>query len=158
MATKVKVDTLMFKHSWYLRICVTFWDMFDKRGGSSGHSTDEGSRTTGQTFIRQPEEVWHSVTDAAHQAGRTAQDLQRAHHPAWERKPTGTWYMRQEGMSAGVSGYFCFNILSQILRSLFPVVRIVGVFILTTVIPSLLRKESDISRKLYVLFISPFIG
>lgn len=59
--------------------------MFDKGGGPSGNSTDEGSGPTGQTLVRQAEEVRHAVTDAPHQAGRTAQDLQGSHHPAWDR-------------------------------------------------------------------------
>lgn len=70
-----------------LNIFVTFWDMFDEGGGPSGDPTDEGSRPASQTLIWQAEEVRHTVTDAPHQAGRTAQDLQRPHHPAWD---TGT--------------------------------------------------------------------
>lgn len=49
--------------------------MFDEGGGPSRYPTDEGSRSSGQTLIRQSEEVRHTVTDAPHQAGRTAKDL-----------------------------------------------------------------------------------
>lgn len=59
--------------------------MFDEGGGPSGHSTDKGSRPTCQTLIWEAEKVGYAVTDAPHQAGRTAQDLQRPHNPAWER-------------------------------------------------------------------------
>lgn len=59
--------------------------MFDEGGGPSGHSTDKSSRPTCQTLIREAEKVGYAVTDAPHQAGRTAQDLQRPHNPAWDR-------------------------------------------------------------------------
>lgn len=67
-----------------MNICGTFWDVFDEGGGPSGHSADKGSGPTGQTLVRQPEEVRHAVTDAPYQAGRTAQDLQRSHDPTWD--------------------------------------------------------------------------
>lgn len=55
--------------------------MFDEGGGPSGHPANEGSRPAGQTLIWQSEEVRHAITDAPHQAARTAQDLQRPYHP-----------------------------------------------------------------------------
>lgn len=75
-------------HKNIMNVCVTFWDMFDEGGGPSGHPTDKCSRPARQTLIWQPEEVRHAVTDAPHQAGRTAQDLQRSHHPTWDRATT----------------------------------------------------------------------
>lgn len=54
---------------------VTLGDMFDEGAGPSGHSADEGARSTCQTLVRQSEEIGHAVTDAPHQAGRTAEDL-----------------------------------------------------------------------------------
>lgn len=60
---------------------VTFGDMLDEGGGPSGNPADEGSRPARQAFVGQPEEVGHAVADTPHQAGRTAQDLQRSHHP-----------------------------------------------------------------------------
>lgn len=63
---------------------VTFWNVSDKGGGSSGHSADKGPGPPGQTLIRQAEEVGHPISDAADQAGRTAEDLQGSHHPAWD--------------------------------------------------------------------------
>lgn len=68
----------------------TFWDMFDEGSGSSGDPTDEGSGPTSQTLIWQAEEVGYTITNAPHQAGRTAQYLQRPHHPTWDREKTTT--------------------------------------------------------------------
>lgn len=72
----------------------TLWDMFDEGCGPSWHPANEGSRSAGQTFIRQSEEVGHAVADAPHQAGRTAQDLQRPHHPAWDGQMILLLYFR----------------------------------------------------------------
>lgn len=69
-----------------INLCPTFWDVFDEGSGPSGHPANEGPGPSGQAFIGQPEEVRHAVADAAHEAGRAAQDLQRAHHPTWEVK------------------------------------------------------------------------
>lgn len=62
----------------------TFWDVFDKGGGPPRHPADKGSGASGQTLVWQPEEIGHTITDAPHQAGRTAQDLKRPHHPTWD--------------------------------------------------------------------------
>lgn len=64
----------------------TFWDVFDEGSGPSRDPADEGPRPAGQAFVRQSEEVGHAVADAAHKAGRAAQDLQRPHHPTWDMK------------------------------------------------------------------------
>lgn len=63
--------------------------MFDKGGGPSGHTTDECTRPTGQTLIRQAEEVGHAIPNASHQAGRTAQDIQRSNYPTCDRGTSG---------------------------------------------------------------------
>lgn len=64
----------------------TLWDMFDEGGGSSGDPTDEGSGPASQTLVWQAEKVRYAIPNAAHQAGRTAQDLQRPHHPTYDQE------------------------------------------------------------------------
>lgn len=90
----------------------TFWDVFDKRCCSSGHAADKGSRSSSETFIRQAEEVRHTVTNAAHQAGRTAQDLQRPHHPSWDKEETP--FIHQLYITKLWSQSHCYNCKHQI--------------------------------------------